>query len=88
MKRSFYVAVMAALVLALWAPATLTAEAGGGSMDVIVLADGSTDALVEFIGSIGGTVRFQYRNVPAVAASIPIGAAADVGGFAGVAKVE
>ena len=53
-----------------------------------VSAEGSADALADFIRSVGGSVKFKYRNVPAVAASIPIGELANVGAFSGVTKVE
>ena len=56
--------------------------------DVIILADGNTDDLVAFIQSVGGTVKFQYVNVPAVAAAVPAGEFEAVAGFPGVLEVE
>ena len=56
--------------------------------DVIILSDGSTDELVDMIESLGGTVKFQYKNVPAVAASVPASKLSVVSAFRGVLKVE
>jgi hypothetical protein len=64
------------------------ATGGEATIDVIAMAEGSTDALVAHIQSLGGTVSFQYRNVPAVAATIPAGALAQVSRFAGVMSVQ
>ena len=87
MKRMLYALLAGALVAGLWGPST-AAAGGGGTTDVIIQATGSTDALVSFIQSIGGSVKFKYRNVPAVAASIPVDELANVGAFRGVTKVE
>ena len=86
MKRTLCAVALFALIAALGAPSNLGAD--DGTRDVIIQAQGSTDALVSHIRSIGGSVKFQYRNVPAVAASVPAGELANVGAFPGVTKVE
>jgi hypothetical protein len=87
MKKLILVVFMIALLLVVTTAAT-GAAVGDVTVDVIAMADGSTDALVAHVRAIGGTVKFQYRNVPAVAAEIPAGALADVAGFAGVTSVH
>lgn len=63
-------------------------EAGSGSVDVIIQTDGSTGALVDYIQSVGGTVKIQYRNIPAVAASLPAASLGEVAQLAGVTRVQ
>lgn len=64
-------------------------EAGSGeSVDLIIQTDGATGALADHIQSVGGTVRFAYRNIPAVAASIPADKVREVIGFSGVTRYE
>jgi serine protease AprX len=88
MKRLILLAISLALVAGLLVPSAAIANNGGATVDVIALAEGSTDALVAHIQSLGGTVKFQYRNVPAVAATIPAGTLAEVSGFSGVTSVQ
>lgn len=59
-----------------------------GTIDVIVLTDGSASELATHIQGLGGQVRFQYKNVPGVAATIPADALADITQFPGVNLVE
>ncbi len=58
------------------------------TINIIILTEGETDSLVKFIQSIGGTVNIQYKNVPAVAASVSLNGKAMVAGFPGVVKIE
>lgn len=57
-------------------------------VDVIIQTEGSTQALVDAIRAQGGTVRFRYQNVGAVAASIPQDRLAAISRLAGVTTVE
>ncbi len=59
-----------------------------GSVDLIIQTDGPTSALVDKIEAVGGTVKYAYRNIPAVAASIPAAKVAEVIGFQGVTRYE
>ena len=88
MKKLILFAFSIVLLVSLVAPASAGPATGQAMADIIVLAEGSTDALVAHIESLGGTVRFQYRNVPAVAATIPAGTLGQVSGFAGVKTVH
>ncbi|MCL7455419.1 MAG: S8 family serine peptidase, partial [Anaerolineae bacterium] len=87
-KKLILFAFSIVLLVGLVAPASAGPATGQATADVIVLAEGSTDALVAHIESLGGTVRLQYRNVPAVAATIPAGTLGQVSGFAGVLSVH
>ena len=87
MKKLILLAFSLTLIVGLMAPA-VGATGREATIDVIAMAEGSTDALVAHIQSIGGTVNFQYRNVSAVAATIPAGALAEVSRFAGVTSVQ
>lgn len=57
-------------------------------VDVIIQANGATDVLSNTITSLGGQVRFLYRNVPAVAARVPAAQLSALAGLAGVTNVE
>lgn len=61
---------------------------GQGSIDLIIQTDEATSALVDKIEAIGGTVKFTYRNIPAVAASVPAAKLAEVLSFPGVTWFE
>ncbi len=69
-------------------PAAALAKYDEVTIDILVVAEGSTDALVGHIRSLGGTVKYQYRNAPVVAATIPADKLSQVASFAGVTKVE
>lgn len=88
MKKPLWVLAFAPVLLVPWVAPLVMAGEAAPSVDVIVQTDGSTDALVAAIESIGGTVRFQYRNVPAVAATVPVDRLAAVGRVAGVSTIE
>ncbi len=95
MKKPVSVATLVVLVTVLWltalAPVGMAAQPpdlGAASVEVIVQTEGSTEALAGHIQSLGGVVRFRYRNVPAVAATVPADRLAEVASFAGVTLVE
>lgn len=88
MKRLTFLAILVVLIAGLVVPSVGVAKNDGPTIDVIALADGPTDALVGHIQSLGGTVRYQYRNVPAVAATIPADKLGQVAGFRGVTSIE
>ena len=88
MKKLIYATLLVILVASLWIPSVAVAQGGEGSVNVILQTDGSTDDLATHIRSLGGTVKFQYRNVPALAAAIPASRMDAVAGFSGVTKVE
>jgi hypothetical protein len=87
MKRIAYVLILVTLIAGLWIPSAM-AKNDTPSVDVIILAKGSTNKLVKHIKGLGGTVNFQYRNVPAVAATIPIESFGEVASFSGVTSIE
>lgn len=89
MKR--FIKIFLILILALSAFVPAAAKESGpnpGTIDVIVLTDGSPGALADHIAGLGGTIKFQYKNVDAVAASIPADKLGQVTTFSGVTKVE
>ncbi len=87
MKKLLFSVMVIVLLAATWIPAS--AEGGGGdTVAVLILAKGSTDALVSQIEAAGGTVKYQYKNVPAVAAEIPASQWDVVSTLPGVVKVE
>lgn len=88
MKKLLYLTALLTLLGALWMPSAVVAQGSGETVDLIVQTDGSIDALVAHIQSLGGTVNFQYRNVPALAASVPVEQLGAVGSFSGVTQVE
>ena len=83
MKKVFGLLLLLILLAGVWASGPAYAQENGETVDVIILADGNTDGLVAHIQALGGTVKFQYKNVDAVAASIPADKLDDVRGFAG-----
>ena len=88
MKKWTRVVILLALVASVWMPSVVLADGGDDEVDVLIQTDGSTDDLVDSIQSLGGTVRFQYQNVPAVAASVPAAQMTAVANLVGVVKVE
>ena len=88
MKRVTRFAILVSLIAGLLAPSAALAKYDEVTVDILVLAEGSTDALVRYIRSLGGTIKYQYRNAPVVAATIPADKLGQVAGFAGVTKVE
>jgi subtilisin family serine protease len=83
-----YTTMLVILIGSFGVPSVVGAQGGRRLVHVILQADGPTDALVAHIRSVGGTIKFKYRNVPAVAASIPADRMDEVAGFTGVTKVE
>jgi hypothetical protein len=88
MRKLLYVTVLVVLIAGLWIAPASGAPQGGSTVDVIILTDGSIDALVARIEALGGAVTYQYRNVTAVAASVPADKVREVAAFAGVTNVE
>lgn len=88
MKKLRLVAILVVLATSVWVPSVALAQGGGETVNLLIQVDGSTDALVSFIESIGGTVRFQYENVPVVAVTVPVDQREALGSFPGVALIE
>ena len=95
MKRIWMVFMMLALVASTIAvPAANGVGYAQGSegkekVDLIVQSSGSIEALVEQIEALGGTVNLVYKNVPAVAISLPgeqLGALTEAPGVTWVEK--
>ena len=87
MKRIF-AAIPLVLAASLWSPIATAAEPSGRTSDVIIEAGVSTEALVARIESLGGTVRFAYENVPAVAATVPTASLGAIARSSGVTTIE
>jgi len=87
MKKLLFGVMIVVLLVGLWAPTVVMAQ-GGETLDVLIQANGDTNALVAHIQSLGGTVRFQYRNVPVVAATIPVDQMEALASFPGVTLIE
>jgi subtilisin family serine protease len=88
MKRLLYTTILVILMVILCVPYLVGAQGGRRFVHIILQTDGPTDTLVNHIKSLGGTIKFKYRNVPAVAASIPADLMDAVAGLPGVTKVE
>ncbi|MEA3326002.1 MAG: S8 family serine peptidase [Chloroflexota bacterium] len=89
MKSKFFKSLMLLLILILFmVPGVSAKPASGETVDIIILADGATDALADKIISLGGVVNYQYSNVAAIAASIPVEVLGKIAGFAGVTSVQ
>jgi len=92
MKRTISVFVVLSIliesVVMLSATSAVYAQGAEPTIDLIIQTDGSTEALVEHIQSLGGTVKNAYRNVPVVAAAIPAGQMVGVRGLPGVTRIE
>ena len=88
MKRIAYTTILVVVIAGLCSSFGFGEQQDGRLVHVILQADGPTDKLVAHIQSLGGSVKYQYRNVPAVAAAIPAERMGAVTGFPGVIKVE
>jgi hypothetical protein len=88
MKKFLLLGVVILLATLILMPTGAVAQGNTTRVDVIIQTDGSAAALAQHIRSLGGTVNFQYRNVPAVAASIPADKLGAVSAFNGVSHVE
>ena len=62
--------------------------AGADTADMIVLTSGDPASVAAGIRAMGGRVSLVYKNVPALAASIPRGQLAALGALAGVVGVQ
>ncbi len=88
MKKLNFVVIAVSLLAGLLMTPAAQAAVNDASLDILVLAGGSTDALVQQIQAVGGTVKLQYRNVAVVAATIPADMLGAVARFPGVTRVE
>lgn len=89
MRKMFFKSFIMLLVLTMIMVPGVSARTDSGEMvDIIVLTSGTTDALVGRINALGGVVNYQYRNVDAVSASIPVEALGQISVFAGVTSVQ
>lgn len=75
--------------LLLGLPGAAFADGDGEYADVIIQMSSSTvDQVSAHIASLGGTVRFRYRNLSAIAARVPTVKLKALGALGGVSKVE
>lgn len=88
MKKLFYIAILLVLTLGMWVPAASAETTSGETVDIIILADSSIDAVVDKVLALGGTINHQYRNVPAVAATLPAEKVGLIASLAGVSSVQ
>ncbi len=92
MKNKFMKSLMLLIILSMVMVSAVAAQpVKGETIDVIILADRSTKTLVKQIKSLGGSVNQQYKNVTAVAATIPadkLGLVATLSGVTSVQKDE
>ncbi|HLE14581.1 MAG TPA: S8 family serine peptidase [Anaerolineales bacterium] len=77
----------------------LLAPAGGGTVqaqesqladtiDLLVQVEGSRQPVVNQVNALGGSVRFSYKNVPAMVVALPAGKLQELANTSGVIKVE
>ena len=91
MKKSLFIILVLMVLLSV---AITPAFAGIGDfgdtdqLDLIVLTDGDTRSVVRAVRNAGGTVNFEYENVPAVAFTIPSDSIGAVLYLPGVLRVE
>lgn len=79
MKRTVTIFILVTILAGLFAmPVGAQNVSQKGSVDLIVKTDGSTDAVIEHVKSLGGTVNFAYNNVPLIAVTVPIGKVGDL----------
>jgi subtilisin family serine protease len=62
--------------------------AAGAMLDLIIQTSGSAQALARQVRALGGEVHFVYRNLPAIAASIPFDKFNEVSNLAGVTSIQ
>ena len=92
MKRLVTILALVAILTSFFAVPVAAGKKRGpkidATVDVLIQATGSTDGLVREIKSLGGTISFQYKNVPIVAATIPVKAFRSLVKFSGVITIE
>lgn len=92
MKRLVTILALVAILTSFFAVPVAAGKKRGpkidATVDVLIQATGSTDGLVREIKSLGGTISFQYKNVPIVAATIPVEAFRSLVKFSGVITIE
>jgi subtilisin family serine protease len=62
-------------------------SSGEGFVDLIVKTDGSTDAVISKVSTLGGTVNFAYENASVIAIRIPAAKYIDLVNTPGVVRV-
>lgn len=92
MKRFVTILALVAILTSVFAAPVAAGKKRGpkidATLDVLIQATGSTDGLVREIKSLGGTINFQYKNVPVVAATIPMKAFRSLVKFSSVITIE
>jgi hypothetical protein len=88
MKNKFFKSLLILVLIAVMAPGVSAKSDFGETIDVIILAEGPTDDLVSMVTLLGGVVNIKYKNVPAVAASIPAETLGQIAHFGGVSSVQ
>mgnify|MGYP001223980450 CR=1 FL=1 len=89
MKNKFFKSIILMLVAMMVLVPSVSAKTDiGKTVDVIILVEGPTDDLVTKINALGGIVSIEYKNVTAVAASIPVESLGQIARFAGVTSVQ
>jgi subtilisin family serine protease len=79
MKRTVTLFILLTILVGLFALPAVGRSAPGDpvskndTVDLLIRVDGSTDAMIDHITSIGGRVNFAYKNVPVMAVTIPAG---------------
>ena len=88
MKRILYSALTVIVLSGLSATTVAFAAEETDMVDIIVQTSGSTADLAEKILALGGSVNVSYRNLDAVAATIPISELGNLKRAEGITKVE
>lgn len=79
MKRAVTLFILMTILVGLFAMPAMTRPAladfvsNEDTVDLLIRVDGSTEAVIDHVISIGGSVNFAYKNVPVVAVTIPAG---------------
>lgn len=60
---------------------------GAGGESVLIRCDGGCSKAIKAVNKAGGTITYQYRNIDAIAASLPAGSRSDVSRANGVAVI-
>ncbi len=85
MKRISLCLVVLFFAVGLTGPAPAFAQ---DTEDVIILCEGDAEALVAQIEALGGRISIQYKNVNALAATVPSNQIAALRSLANVTSVE
>lgn len=60
---------------------------GAGGESVLIRCDGGCSKAIKAVKKAGGTITYQYKNIDAIAASLPAGSRSDVSRANGVAVI-